>query len=100
MFYWNNWELIVSRDLNYFQLEQFTRCRIIKRADGYYVQFVLKLAPRDTVKPFSVTQKCLGIDVGLKEFYADSNGYTEPIPQFYRKAEKQLNRANRKKSQS
>ena len=64
-------KLIVSRDLNYFQLEQFKRCRIIKRADGYYVQFVLKLDPRDTVKPFPITQKCLGIDVGLKEFYAD-----------------------------
>lgn len=91
-------KLIVSRDLNYFQLEQFKRCRIIKRADGYYVQFVLKLDPRDTVKPFPVTQKCVGIDVGLKEFLADSNGNLEPIPQFYRKAEKQLNRANRKKS--
>ena len=91
-------KLIVSRDLNYFQLEQFKRCRIIKRADGYYVQFVLKLDPRDTVKPFRVTKKAVGIDVGLKEFYADSNGYLEPIPQFYRKAEKQLNRANRKKS--
>ncbi len=91
-------KLIVSRDLNYFQLEQFKRCRIIKRADGYYVQFVLKLDPRDTVKPFPITRKCLGIDVGLKEFYADSNGHLEPIPQFYRKAEKQLNRANRKKS--
>ncbi|MDJ0533080.1 MAG: transposase [Xenococcaceae cyanobacterium MO_207.B15] len=91
-------KLIVSRNLNYFQLEQFKRCRIIKRADGYYVQFVLKLDPRDTVKPFPITRNCLGIDVGLKEFYADSNGYLEPIPQFYRKAEKQLNRANRKKS--
>ncbi len=91
-------KLIVSRDLNYFQLEQFKRCRVIKRADGYYVQLVLKLDSRDTVKPFPVTQKCLGIDVGLKEFYADSNGHLEPIPQFYRKAEKQLNRANRKKS--
>ena len=91
-------KLIISRDLNYFQLEQFKRCRIIKRADGYYVQFVLKLDPRDTVKPFAVTQKCLGIDVGLKEFYADSNGCLEPIPQFYRKAEKQLIRVNQKKS--
>ncbi|MGL6343175.1 MAG: RNA-guided endonuclease InsQ/TnpB family protein [Waterburya sp.] len=91
-------KLIISRDLNYYQLEQFKRCRIIKRADGYYVQFVLKLDPRDTIKPFPVTQKCIGIDVGLKEFYADSDGYLEPIPQFYRKAEKQLNRANRKKS--
>ena len=91
-------KLIVSRDLNYFQLAQFQRCRIIKRADGYYVQFVLKLDPRDTVESFPVTQKCLGIDVGLKEFYADSNGHLEPIPQFYRQAEKQLNKANRKKS--
>ena len=91
-------KLIVSRDLNYFQLEHFKRCRIIKRADGYYIQFVLKLDPRDTVKPFPVTQKCIGIDVGLKEFYADSRGHLEPIPQFYRKAEKGLNRANRKKS--
>jgi putative transposase len=91
-------KLIVSRDLNYYQDKQFKRCRIIKRADGYYVQFVLKLDPRDTVKPFPITRKCLGIDVGLKDFLADSNGYLEPIPQFYRKAEKQLNRANRKKS--
>jgi putative transposase len=91
-------KLIVSRDLNYFELEQVKRCRIIKRADGYYVQFVLKLAPRDTAKPFCVTQKCVGLDVGLKEFYADSNGHTEPIPQFYRSSEKQPNRANRKKS--
>ena len=91
-------KLIVSKDLNYFQLEQFKRCRIIKRADGYYVQFVLKLDPRDTIKPSPVTKGAVGIDVGLKEFYADSNGYLEPIPQFYRKAEKQLNRANRKKN--
>ncbi|MGL5792817.1 MAG: RNA-guided endonuclease InsQ/TnpB family protein, partial [Waterburya sp.] len=39
-----------------------------------------------------------GIDVGLKEFLADSNGNLESIPQFYRKAEKQLNRPNREKS--
>ncbi len=91
-------KLIVSRDLSSFQLEQFKRCRIIKRADGYYVQFVLKLDPRDTVTQLPITKQCLGIDVGLKEFYADSNGYLEPIPQFYRKSEKQLNRANSEKS--
>jgi len=36
--------------------------------------------------------------VGLKYFYADSNGDTVENPRFYRKAEKQLNRLNRKKS--
>jgi putative transposase len=40
----------------------------------------------------------VGIDVGLKYFLADSQGNIEPIPQFYRQAEKQLNRLNRKKS--
>ncbi len=91
-------KLIGSKNLYYFQPEQIKRVRIVCRADGYYVQFVIKLDPRDTVKPFSVTGKCIGIDVGLKEFYADSNGYKQPIPQFYRKSERQLNRANRKKS--
>ncbi len=91
-------KLIGSRDLYYFQPEQIKRVRIVRRADGYYVQLVIKLDPRDIVKPFPVTGKCIGIDVGLKEFYADSDGYLEPIPKFYRKAERQLNRANRKKS--
>ena len=91
-------KLIGSRDLYYFQPEQIKRVRIVRRADGYYVQLVTKLDPRDIVNPFPVTGKCIGIDVGLKEFYADSDGYLEPIPQFYRKAEQQLKRANRKKS--
>ncbi len=61
-------KLIGSRDLYYFQPEQIKRVRIVRRADGYYVQLVIKLDPRDTVKPFPATQRCIGIDVGLKEF--------------------------------
>ncbi len=38
------------------------------------------------------------MDVGLKVFYANSDGETVEIPQYYRKAEKRLNRLNRKKS--
>jgi putative transposase len=44
------------------------------------------------------TGKAIGLDMGLKEFYADSNGYLEPNPRFYRKNEKRLNRLNRRKS--
>ena len=44
------------------------------------------------------THRAVGLDLGLKYFYADSLGNTEPCPQFYRGSEKQLNRANRKKS--
>jgi putative transposase len=50
------------------------------------------------VKPLTPTQQVVGIDLGLKYFIADSKGNTEHIPQFYRKAEKQLNRLNRQKS--
>ncbi|PPT07671.1 Mobile element protein [Geitlerinema sp. FC II] len=91
--------LIGSRDLNYYHPEQIKRVRILRRADGYYVQFCIKLDPRLTVsKPLTPSQKAVGIDVGLKYFLADSQGNIEPIPQFYRKAEKRLKRLNRQKS--
>lgn len=91
-------KLIGTRDLNYYQVEQIKRVRIIRRADGYYVQMVLSLDPRDTVKPHPVTNRAIGIDVGLKYFYADCEGNTVAMPNYYRVAERQLNRANRKKS--
>jgi putative transposase len=91
-------KLIGTRDLNYYQLEQIKRVRILRRANGHYVQFMVQLDPRDTVKPLTPAQTAIGIDVGLKCFYADSQGYIEPIPQFYRSSERHLTRANRKKS--
>ncbi|MBP0017007.1 MAG: transposase [Cyanobacteria bacterium SBLK] len=92
-------KLIGSRNLNFYQPEQIKRVRILKRADGYYVQFCIQLDPRDTVsQPLTPSQKAVGIDVGLKYFLADSQGNIEPIPQYYRQAEKQLNRLNRQKS--
>ena len=91
-------KLIGTRDLGYFQPEQIKRVRIVRRSDGYYVQFSVKLDPRDTVPRLKPTQKCCGVDVGLKYFLAQSDGTIEPIPQFYRKREKQLNRLNRQKS--
>jgi putative transposase len=46
----------------------------------------------------------VGLDVGLKEFYTDSNGHSEPNPKFYRKGEKRLKfrqrRVSRKKKGS
>jgi putative transposase len=88
-----------TRDLNFFQIDQIKRVRLIKRADGYYVQFCIKEDIR-VAKPkeFEPTKHCIGLDVGLKYFYADSDGNTVEIPQFYRKSEKRLNRLNRQKS--
>lgn len=79
-------------------LEQIKRVRILRRADGYYVQFSVQLDPRDTVEPVTPSQKAVGIDLGIKYFLADSLGNIEPSPQFYRRGEQQLNRLNRKKS--
>nr|CAO89894.1 unnamed protein product [Microcystis aeruginosa PCC 7806] len=90
--------MIGSRDINYYQPDQIKRVRILNRADGYYVQFCIKLDPRETVKPLTPSQKATGIDVGLKFFLVDSEGHQIDCPNYYRKAEKQLNRLNKKKS--
>ncbi len=88
-------------DLNFYQLDQIKRVRLVRRADGYYVQFLVSASNKVVLPP---TNKTLGLDVGLKEFYTDSNGHTEPSPKFYRKGEKRLKfrqrRVSRKKKGS
>jgi putative transposase len=85
-------------DLHYYQLEQIKRVRLVRRADGYYVQFLISA---DNKVDVELTGKMLGLDVGLAEFYTDSNGHTEPNPTFYRTGEKRLKfrqrRVSRKK---
>ncbi len=82
-------------DLNFYQLAQIKRVRLVRRADGYYAQFAVDVNVRIETKP---TGNAIGLDLGIKYFLADSNGQTEESPKFYRKSERQLNRANRKKS--
>jgi putative transposase len=82
-------------DLNYYDIKQIKRVRLVKRADGYYAQFAIDVKVRVEVEP---TEQAVGLDLGLKFFIADSKGNTEPCPQFYRSSERQLNRANRNKS--
>ena len=84
-----------SHDLHFYNTKQIKRVRIVKRADGYYAQFCVDVEIKIESQP---TGKAVGLDLGLKYFIADSNGNVEQSPQFYRKAEKQLNRDNRKKS--
>ena len=67
----------------------------MRKADGYYCQFCISIEVKEELEPSNQT---IGLDVGLKYFYADSKGHTEPNPKFYRQAEKRLNRLNRKKS--
>ncbi|MDM9580736.1 transposase [Nostoc sp. GT001] len=82
-------------DLNYYNIKQIKRVRLVRRADGYYAQFAVDVDAKVEAQP---TQQVVGIDLGLKYFIADSKGNVEPAPKFYRKSEKALNRANRKKS--
>ena len=84
-----------------FDKKQINRVRIVKRADGYYVQFCVAVNVKEETEH---TGEMIGLDVGLKEFYTDSNGHSEPNPRFYRKGEKRLKfyqrRVSRKKKGS
>lgn len=80
-----------------FPVTQIKRVRIVKRADGYYVQFSVQ-AERKVEHMGTGAQ--VGIDVGLKEFYTDSNGNTVANPRFLRKAEKKLKRVHRRLSRT
>jgi putative transposase len=82
-------------DLNYYDIKQIKRVRLVRRADGYYAQFAIDVDVKVETQP---TKKAVGLDLGLNYFIADSNGNVEPSPKFYRQSEKLLNRANRKKS--
>ncbi|MEH2381672.1 MAG: transposase [Nostoc sp.] len=82
-------------DLNYYNIKQIKRVRLVRRADGYYAQFAIDVDVRMETQP---SLQVVGIDLGLKYFIADSKGNVEPAPKFYRKSEKALNRANRNKS--
>jgi putative transposase len=81
-----------TRDLGFYDLAQFKRVRLVKRADGYYVQFCIQA---DRLELLPSTGKTVGLDVGLKEFYTDSNGEMAPNPRFLRSGEVRLKRAQR-----
>ena len=78
-----------------FPLRQIKRVRIVRRADGYYVQFAVKA---DRVIEHVPTGEAVGIDVGLTSYYTDSEGNTIDNPRHYRKAEKKLKRLHRQVS--
>lgn len=84
-----------TRDLHFYQFEQIKRIRLLKKADGYYVQFCIKIDRRKEISPSGRT---IGLDVGLKEFYTDSEGATVANPRFLRKGEKKVKQAQRQVS--
>lgn len=81
-----------TRDLNFYQPDQIKRVRLVKRADGYYAQFCVSV---DRTEILPATGNTIGLDVGLKSFYTDSNGIEVENPKFYRAGEVEMKRAQR-----
>ena len=88
-------KLLGTRDLNFYQPEEIKRVRVVKRADGFYCQFLIDV---ERYEPQSPTGKAVGIDLGLEFFYTDSEGNQSENPRFLRKSEKSLKRLQRRVS--
>ncbi len=82
----------LKQHIETFPIKQIKRVRIVKRADGSYCQFSIQAERKIEHVP---TGKHVGIDVGLKAFYTDSEGNTVENPRHLRKAEKRLKRLHR-----
>jgi len=65
---------------------------LVRRADGYYCQFLINTEVKEQLEP---TKKTIGLDVGLESFYTDSNGHKEPNPRLFREGEQKLKRLHR-----
>jgi putative transposase len=90
-----NLKLKGTRDLNFYQHDQIKRVRLIKRADGYYVQFCVQVNRTEKVEPSGTV---IGLDVGLNDFYTDDKGGSVENPRFLRKEERRVKQAQRRVS--
>ncbi|MCG6135149.1 MAG: transposase [Nostoc sp. LLA-1] len=86
-----------TRNLHFYQVKQFKRVRVVRRADGYYVQFCID---QDRVEKREPTGKTIGLDVGLNHFYTDSEGNQVENPRHLRKSEKSLKRLQHRLSKT
>lgn len=74
---------------------KINRVRVVKRADGYYAQFCFDA---DRKEKGEYTGNVVGLDLGLKFFTKDQNDNAVIYPQFLRKSEKRLKKAQRRLS--
>ena len=73
--------------LHFYQPDQIKRVRLVKRVDGYYVQFCVSVDRSEQNEP---SGKAIGLDVGLHDFYTDSNNQTIDNPRFLRQNERRV----------
>jgi putative transposase len=88
-------KLVGTYDLHYYQIEQINRVRLVRRADGYYAQFLIKAERNIDITP---TGKTIGLDVGLNHFYTDSDGVRVANPRFLRKSEQAIKKLQKRVS--
>jgi putative transposase len=84
-----------QKTLVYYSEQQIKRVRVVRRADGYYCQFLIDVERQEYHEP---TGQVTGIDLGLKEFYTDAQGNTVENPRYLSKSEKRLKKAQRRLS--
>lgn len=71
---------------------------IIKEAGKWFACFSIEIPI--TIEPKQAQLPPIGIDMGLIDFYYTSDGSQEPVPQYLRKKEKQLQRLQRRLSKA
>lgn len=86
-------KLLGKWNIHTYPVELIKRVRIVRRADGCYVQFCVKV---DNKQDAPNTTSEVGIDVGLEYFYSDSNGNHVLNPRYLCKAEKDIKRSQRR----
>ena len=87
--------LVGTYDLHFYQVEQIKRVRLVRRADGYYCQFLIAVDVKIESEP---THNAIGLDVGLTAFYTDDQGNKVENPRFLRKGEAQLKKLQKRLS--
>jgi len=88
-------KLIGTWDLGFYSEDKIKRVRLVRRADGYYCQFVVSVDVKVESEP---TNNTIGLDVGLESFYTDDQGNKIENPRFLRKGEQKLKRLHREVS--
>ena len=77
--------------------KEYKTGRIIKRASGWFVQYLYEQKEKTPKKRFN---KKVGIDLGLKSFLVDSNKNSVIPPKFFKVASYKLAKAQRKLSKA
>ncbi len=80
-------------DIHSYSTKLIKRVRIVRQANGYYVQFCVDTECSESTP---LTGLEIGLDMGLEYFLSDSNGNHEENPHFLRKSEELVKHCQRR----